>query len=92
MATSLREASLTEHGIRGLWIEYDLCSEINRDYILPFCVLQTQSGFQSWNRATALQRRQAELRYEAAARIIDLFKTDRIPYRVAVARIQELFS
>lgn len=94
MASRLWKAPLniTEHGIAGLWIEFDLCADINKDHILPFHTLRNPVGNILWDRASLEQQRSAEKRYEAAGRIIDLFKTDRIPYRIAVARIQELFS
>jgi len=94
MAQNLRKAplSLTEHAVVGLWKEYDLCANINRDWILPFYPLNDFMAGMFWNCASPESRRRAELRYERAGSIIDLFKCDRISYREAVARIQELFS
>lgn len=94
MAQSFRKAPLTvtEHAIVGLWKEFDLCADINRDYILPFYPLQDFVCEMLWSCASPEARKKAERRYEAAGSIIDLFKCDRISYRDAVNRIQELFS
>lgn len=92
MATRLRKASVTEVGVRALWTEYEFCSEINRDLRLPFYTLQVPEFARRWDTPPAFQRRQAELRYEIAGYIIDLYKTGQIRYSLAISKIQDLFS